>query len=92
MHLGWQRWKDDNEGRWVLRRYIGNNKYRTTALGRADDAPRPDGEHVLNFEQAEAKARAMVDAPNGQSASPHRTPSDGALHRVQALAQGAARS
>ena len=54
-----------NEGRWVLRRYIGNNKYRATTLGRADDATRPDGQHVLNFEQAEAKARAMVDAPNG---------------------------
>ena len=65
VHLGWQRWKDDNEGRWVLRRYIGNNKYRATTLGRADDATRADGEHVLNFEQAEAKARAMVDAPNG---------------------------
>ena len=45
VHLGWQRWKDDNEGRWVLRRYIGNNKYRPTTLGRADDATRADGQH-----------------------------------------------
>jgi integrase len=50
-------------GRWVLRRYIGNNKYRTTTLGRADDAAAADGKHVLTFEQAEAKARAMVDSP-----------------------------
>jgi len=44
----------------VLRRYIGDNKYRTTALGRADDAALADGQNVLSFEQAEAKGRAMV--------------------------------
>jgi hypothetical protein len=38
VHLGWQCWKGDPAGRWVLRRYIGNRKYRTTALGLADDA------------------------------------------------------
>ena len=44
----------------MLRRYIGDNKYRTTALGRADDAALADGQNVLSFEQAEAKGRAMV--------------------------------
>ena len=65
VHLGYQCWKGDKEGRWVLRRYIGNNKYRRVTLGRADDAAAADGEHVLTFEQAGAKARAMVAAPNG---------------------------
>ena len=65
VHLGYQCWKGDQEGRWILRRYIGNNKYRSVTLGRADDAAAADGEHVLTFEQAEAKARAMVAAPNG---------------------------
>jgi hypothetical protein len=64
VHLGYQCWKGD-QGRWILRRYIGNNKYRSVTLGRADDAAAADGEHVLTFEQAEAKARAMVAAPNG---------------------------
>jgi hypothetical protein len=53
-------WKGDAVGRWVLRRYIGDSKYRTTALGRADDAALGDGQNVLSFEQAEAKGRAMV--------------------------------
>jgi len=60
VHLGYQCWKGDAVGRWVLRRYIGDNKYRTTALGRADDAALADGQNVLSFEQAEAKGRAMV--------------------------------
>ena len=38
------------------------NKYRTTALGRADDAALADGQNVLSFEQAEAKGRAMVSS------------------------------
>jgi integrase len=58
VHLGYQCWKGDAVGRWVLRRYIGNYKYRSTTLGRAT-AP-ADGQNVLSFEQAEAKARAMV--------------------------------
>jgi integrase len=63
VHLGYQCWKGDAAGRWVLRRYIGNGKYRVTALGLADDAGEADGVRVLNFDQAEAKARAMVDTP-----------------------------
>jgi integrase len=51
----------------VLRRYIGNGKYRVAALGLADDAARADGVRVLSFEQADAKARAMVETPaNGK--------------------------
>jgi integrase len=64
VHLGWQCWKGDPAGRWVLRRYIGNRKYRTTALGLADDAAEANGIQVLSFEQAAAKARAMVASPN----------------------------
>ena len=66
VHLGYQCWKGDKEGRWVLRRYIGNDKYRSTTLGRADDAANADGEHILSFAQAQAKARAMVDAPQAK--------------------------
>lgn len=66
VHLGWQCWKGEPAGRWVLRRYIGNRKYRTVALGLADDAAKADGARVLTFEQAEAKARVMVETPNGK--------------------------
>src|SRR6516165_7483768 len=73
VHLGYQRWKGcDGEagGRWLLRRYIGNGKYRVQALGRADDAARADGADVLSFEQAKAKAHAMVASPNGNGNGP----------------------
>ena len=65
VHLGYQCWKGEPAGRWVLRRYIGNRKYRTTALGLADDAAAADGQRVLSFEQAAAKARAMIETANG---------------------------
>lgn len=74
VHLGWQCWKGDDGGRWVLRRYIGKHKsakdklvakYRVLTLGLADDSAAADGINVLSYEQAEAKARAMVNAPDG---------------------------
>jgi integrase len=63
VHLGYQCWKGDKVGRWILRRYIGNYKYRSETLGRADDAAPADGTHVLTFEQAKAKTLAKVAAP-----------------------------
>src|SRR6516225_4616104 len=68
--LGWQCWKGDPVGRWLLRRYVGNGKYRVQALGRADDAARADGADVLSFEQAKAKGHAMVASPNGNGNEP----------------------
>jgi integrase len=73
VHLGYQRWKGrDGEagGRWLLRRYIGNGKYRVQTLGRADDVARADGADVLSFEQAKAKAHAMMASPNGNGNGP----------------------
>ena len=61
--LGYQRWKGDQDGRWVLRRHIGNSKYRFETLGRADDAEPADGVYVLSYDQADAKARSAVDMP-----------------------------
>ena len=74
VHLGWHCWKGDAAGRWLLRRYIGKHtsangkavaRYRTSTLGLADDAAPADGNRILSYEQADAKARAMVAAPNG---------------------------
>ena len=75
VHLGWQCWKGDTQGRWVLRRYIGRHlnkagkwaaRYRSLTLGKADDATAADGRAVLSFEQAAAAARAMVATPQGK--------------------------
>ncbi len=77
-HLGWQCWKGEPAGRWLLRRYIGKHKsgedanklvakYRISTLALADDTDglKADGDRVLNYEQAKAKALAMIGAPNG---------------------------
>src|SRR5262245_26087109 len=65
IHLGYQCWKGDKDGRWVLRRYLGG-KYSSETLGRADDAEPADGEHILSFTQAEVKARAVAAAPSNR--------------------------
>jgi integrase len=71
-HIGYQCWKGDDAGRWLLRRYIGKhisakNKlvpdYRLETLGRADDSAEADGERVLSYAQAEAKARSIIGKP-----------------------------
>ena len=46
---------------------MGNTACRP---GRADDAARADGADVLSFEQAKAKAHAMVASPNGNGNGP----------------------
>jgi hypothetical protein len=66
MTLGWQRWKGDRDGRWLLRRHVGPNRYTIMALGRADDAAAADGVGILDFEQAQTKARGMVAARTGK--------------------------
>jgi integrase len=66
VHLGYQCWKGDPEGRWILRRYVGGNKYRIETLGRADDAAAADPERgILTFVEAEAKANTKLETPNG---------------------------
>jgi hypothetical protein len=66
IHLGYQRSKGTAFGRWVLRRYLGGgNKYRMVPLGLADDASKSDGVKILSYDQAKAKAFAMVETPGG---------------------------
>jgi integrase len=63
VHLGYQRWKGNVTGRWLLRRYLGGgNKYRVIGLGIADDYDDCDGVAILSFDQAKAKALSMVDS------------------------------
>jgi integrase len=70
IHLGYQR-KGANAGRWILRRYLGSgNRYRLIALGLADDTDKANGSSILNHEQADAKARAMVGT--GDTGQVHR--------------------
>lgn len=56
LHLGYRRIKAGG-GSWTARRFIGDGKYAESGLGIADDLQDADGETVLSFSDAQAKAR-----------------------------------
>ena len=59
IHLGYR--KGDNAHRWVARTYLGNGAYSMQVIGDADDLLDADGETILNFFQAQDRARALVE-------------------------------
>jgi integrase len=56
LHLGYRRLKG-KAGTWVTRHYLGNQSYVTEAIGPADDLSDADGVAILDFWQAQQKAR-----------------------------------
>lgn len=61
--LGYYRPKDGAAGRWVAKVFDVETKARRTyTLATADDHADADGESVLNYGQAQAKARAWIQA------------------------------
>jgi integrase len=59
LHLGYRRLKS-GAGSWVVRHYIGNQQYQVETIGAADDFSDADGEKILSFSQAQAKARELM--------------------------------
>jgi integrase len=57
LHLGYR--KNRVGGVWVVRRYAGNQTYLTDTIGASDDIADADGTTVLDFWQAQEKAREM---------------------------------
>jgi integrase len=57
LHLGYR--KGQTEGRWVVRRYAGEQAYITETIGTADDVADADWTTVLDFWQAQEKARQI---------------------------------
>jgi integrase len=57
LHLGYRKGKV--EGKWVVRRYAGNQSYITDTIATADDIVDADGTVVLNFWQAQERAREI---------------------------------
>jgi integrase len=55
LHLGYRR--SGEFGRWVVRRYLGDQQYLTETIGTADDNAEADGVAVLDWRQAQAAAR-----------------------------------
>jgi len=62
LHLGYRRLGGGAAGTWVARHYVGEQQYEVERIGTADDVSDADGVAVLDFWQAQDKARkAMVD-------------------------------
>lgn len=59
LHLGYRRLKT-RAGAWVVRYYLGDEKYQIEVIGSADDSSDADGVKILSFTQAQAKAREMM--------------------------------
>jgi hypothetical protein len=55
LHLGYRRGK--GPGVWVARVYVGDERYITKTIAEADDLADANGGTVLNFAEAEIKAR-----------------------------------
>jgi integrase len=55
LHLGYR--KGARSGRWVARIYLGDQKYEVETIATADDRAEADGIDVLDWSQAQAKAR-----------------------------------
>jgi hypothetical protein len=60
LHIGY--YKGSRGGRWIARRYCGEGRYQEHALGTADDVLDADGYAILDFDQAQARARAWFHA------------------------------
>ena len=58
VHLGYR--KSRRAGRWIVRWYLGRQKYRQETLAVADDALDADGRDCLSYEQAKSRALAKV--------------------------------
>jgi integrase len=56
LHLAYRRKRKEEAGVYLARRYLGQERYRKTRLGSADDLADADGETVLNFAQAQQRA------------------------------------
>ncbi|MDQ6868133.1 MAG: site-specific integrase [Pseudomonadota bacterium] len=69
LHLGYR--KGLNGGRWVCRRYLGTGQYEIATVAIADDHSPADGASILDFFQAQRRAReiaALAKTPPAKTA------------------------
>src|ERR1700730_1957145 len=65
LHLGYRkakgrRGKPAVAGKWVVHHYVGGQSYTVESIAMADDHSDADGVAVLDFRQAQAKARERM--------------------------------
>jgi hypothetical protein len=72
LHLGYRRRRKGRgaQGRWLVRRYIGLDangvgRYREKDIGLADDFLDADGEKILDYTQAQARALEWLPEDGG---------------------------
>jgi integrase len=91
LHLGYSRGK--GAGSWTGRLYLGAERYTTRVLGECDDIADADGVEVLDFRQAQDRAREWMkeldDAARIAAFGPTITVADAAKAYLEA-GQGAA--
>lgn len=64
-HLGYR--KGVRAGRWLVRWYLGNQRYAQAPLGAADDAVTADGITTFSYHQARNAAVALVDSKRAEA-------------------------
>ena len=57
LHIGYRRRQKGKPGVWLVRRYLGLERYKKGTIGLADDYEDADGVRVFNFAQAQAIAQ-----------------------------------
>src|SRR5665647_2522280 len=68
LHLGYRRKKKDLPGQWLVRHYLGSERYHIAPLGLADDfQDAVDDADVLTFADAQRAALAHKQARHGKS-------------------------
>ena len=60
LHLGYRRLGKSKAGTWCVRHYLGKQRYEVEAIGVADDLSDADGTTILDYWQAQAKARVRM--------------------------------
>jgi hypothetical protein len=66
LHLGYRKPRGRRgaalpAGKWVLRRYVGEQAYELETIAEADDTSNPDGTKILSFQQAQDAARQRME-------------------------------
>src|SRR5262245_64870169 len=70
LHLGYRK-SLSGAGKWIARHYIGEQAYQLETIGVADDYSDGDGVAVLNYREAQAKARERMVARAHHAAGKH---------------------
>jgi hypothetical protein len=68
LHLGYRRKRKDEPGVWLVRHYLGDERYQVAPLGLADDYQDEGG--VLSFADAQRAAHAHRPAVRGRTGMP----------------------